>query len=200
MTSTPTTRDDSYYTNAINALETLLVERGLLSSEELKREMEKLGSTGPETGIQVVVHAWCDEDFQNRLLRDGKGALAELGIRMGEARLKVVPNSPHVHNLICCTLCSCYPRTILGQPPRWYTTAAYRSKAVRAPRELLSEFGVSIPDDRTVRVYDSNADTRYMVLPERPDGTEGWSASELETLLNRDSLIGTSVPKIKELS
>jgi nitrile hydratase len=143
----------------------------------------------------MVARAWADPAYKKRLLADGTKAAAEFGIPMGDAELIVVENTPKVHNMIVCTLCSCYPRTVLGLPPDWYKSKSYRSRAVIEPRAVLKEFGTTVPDDITVRVHDSNADMRYLVLPMRPPGTEGWSEEKLAGIVTRDSMVGVTVPK-----
>jgi len=143
-----------------------------------------------------VAHAWTDRAFKKRLMADTRAALAELGIDIGTlAEFRVVENTPEVHNVIVCTLCSCYPKMLLGIPPAWYKSLAYRSRTVVDPRGVLAEFGVSIADDVTVRVHDSTADLRYIVLPMRPKGTKGWSEDRLAAIVTRDCMIGTALPK-----
>jgi nitrile hydratase len=142
----------------------------------------------------VVARAWTDPAFKARLLANGTTACEELGIEMAATKLVVVESTPDVHNLVVCTLCSCYPRMLLGLPPDWYKSRAYRARAVREPRAVLREFGTELPDGVTVRVHDSTADMRYLVLPLRPTGTEGWSEERLAGLVTRDSMVGVSVP------
>ena len=146
-----------------------------------------------DLGARLVARAWIDADFRARLLADGKSAAAELGLKVGEAQLVVVENTPQVHNLIVCTLCSCYPRSILGQPPTWYISKTYRARALREPRAVLSEFGLDLPAGTRVRVHDSNADMRYLVLPMQPEGTAGRNELDLAGYVTRDMLIGTAV-------
>jgi nitrile hydratase len=146
----------------------------------------------------VVARAWADPDYKKRLLADGTKAVAEFGIGMGDAELIVVENTSAVHNVIVCTLCSCYPRTVLGLPPDWYKSRSYRSRVVAEPRAVLREFGTVVPDDVTVRVHDSNADMRYLVLPARPAGTEGWDEARLAALVTRDCMVGVTTPKLPE--
>jgi nitrile hydratase len=141
-----------------------------------------------------VAKAWTDPAFKARLLADGNAAAAELGINAGEAKLTVVENTEKVHNVIVCTLCSCYPRAVIGLPPDWYRSKSYRSRVVIEPRKVLAEFGTVVPDDVAVRVHDSLADLRYLVLPRRPAGTEGWSAERLAAIVTRDCLVGVTVP------
>ena len=150
----------------------------------------------PMSGAKVVARAWIDPAYRQRLLADGTGAISELGISGPEgAHMVVVENTPEVHNVIVCTLCSCYPRWLLGLPPDWYKSRSYRSRVVREPRPVLGEFGLQLPDNVTVRVHDSNADMRYLVLPMRPVGTEGFSEEQLAAIVTRDSMIGTALCK-----
>jgi nitrile hydratase len=177
------------------ALESLLIEKGLLSSDvvdELVRVYEN--DIGPMNGAKVVARAWVDPDYKRRLLADGTAAIAELGLggRGGGDKLVVVENTPAVHNLVVCTLCSCYPWPVLGLPPTWYKMPAYRSRAVLEPRKVLSEFGLELPESVEIRVWDSSAEIRYMVLPERPPGTERLSEAELAALVTRDAMIGVA--------
>jgi len=176
----------------IDALQNILVRKNLLAPEEVTQEIEKIEAPGEHLGARIVARAWTDPEFKERLLANGKSAVAELGIKVGEAQLIVVENTEDLHNLVCCTLCSCYPRSILGQPPSWYISKAYRARTVREPRQILSEFGLNLPDDIELVVHDSNADMRYLVLPERPTGTEGWSQDRLATLISRDCMIGVA--------
>ena len=175
------------------ALEALLEAKGLLSPGEVEQEVERLETPGLHKGARLVARAWTDPTFKARLLADGKAAAAELGLKVGEAQLVVVENTPQVHNLIVCTLCSCYPRSLLGQPPSWYISKTYRSRAVREPRAVLEEFGLDVPEGARVRVHDSNADMRYLVLPMQPAGTIGANETDLTGHVNRDMLIGTAV-------
>ena len=177
----------------IKALETLLVEKGLVNSQTIDAWVEAYSEViGPKRGARVVAKAWCDPEFKSRLLEDAPAAIDEFGyLGKATAHLKVVENTDSVHNLVVCTLCSCYPFSILGVAPAWYKAAAYRSRAVREPRGVLEEFGVSISDDIEVRVWDSTAELRYLVLPQRPPGTEGMNEDELAELVSRNSMIGT---------
>lgn len=180
----------------IKAIETLMVERGKIDPGAVAEIVDIFqNKLGPRIGAGVVARAWTDPAFKERLLDDGTEALKEMGISglQGEAMI-ILENTSTVHNVIVCTLCSCYPWTVLGLPPTWYKSAPYRSRIVIEPRAVLAEFGLNIGDDREVRVYDSNAEIRYMVLPERPAGTEGWSEEQLTALVTRDSMIGTGVP------
>jgi nitrile hydratase len=157
-------------------------------------EVEAMRKRTPERGARVVAHAWIDAAFKERLLADGSKACEELGLEVGALKLVVVENTPEVHNAIVCTLCSCYPRMLLGIPPDWYKSRNYRSRMVREPRKVLQEFGLEIQDQVQIRVHDSTADMRYMVLPIRPQGTESWSEERLATLVTRDSMIGVATP------
>ena len=173
------------------ALESLLVEKGLLSSDTIDQLVERYEKDiGPMIGARVVARAWTDPAYKQRLLSDSASALAELGIHMDN--LVVVENTPAVHNAVVCTLCSCYPWAVLGLPPTWYKEPAYRSRMVIEPRAVLREFGLELDGTVEVRVWDSSAEQRYLVLPERPAGTEGMTEAELATLVSRDSMIGVA--------
>ncbi len=180
------------------ALESLLLEKGVLTSEEIDRVVSYYEhDTGPMIGAQVVARAWTDPDYRRRLLEDAPGALKELGFEnAARTELVVLENRPGVHNMVVCTLCSCYPWAVLGLPPTWYKSAPYRSRAVSEPRKVLSEFGCELPEDVKVNVWDSSSDLRYMVLPERPAGTDGWSEQQLTALVTRDSMIGVARPQV----
>jgi len=177
----------------VKALESLLVEKGLLDPQTVDRWIEVYTEEiGPKRGAELVAKAWTDPAFHDRLLADGTSGIAELGFEgWAGGHLDVVENTAKVHNLVVCTLCSCYPHSVLGIPPNWYKTAAYRARAVREPRSVIAEFGDRIPDDVEVRVWDSTAEVRYLVLPQRPKGTEGWNADRLAALVTRNSMIGT---------
>ncbi len=178
----------------VKALESLLTEKGLVDPAALDKLIDTYESKiGPRNGAKVVARAWVDPAYRARLLRDATAAIAELGFigRQGEDMV-VLENTPRVHNMVVCTLCSCYPWPVLGLPPVWYKSSPYRSRAVIDPRGVLREFGVKLPDDVEVRVWDSTAELRYLVLPERPPGTEGMSEEELAELVTRDSMIGTA--------
>jgi nitrile hydratase alpha subunit len=176
------------------ALKSLLIEQGVLTAEEIRRRQEQNERVTPHQGARMVAKAWVDPAFKARMLKDGKAAAIELGIEVTEAELMVIENTPSCHNLIVCTLCSCYPRSLLGEPPSWYVSKAYRSRAVREPRKVLREFGLSFPDSVELRVHDSNADLRYIVLPMRPHGTDSLSEAELAALVSRDCLVGAALP------
>ena len=182
----------------VKAMESLLVEKDLIDPaavEELIQTYET--KIGPRNGAKVVAKAWSDPEYKKRLLEDGTKAIAELGFSglQGEDMI-VVENTADVHNMVVCTLCSCYPWPTLGLPPVWYKSAPYRAKVVADPRGVLDEFGTTIGDGKEVRVWDSNAELRYLVLPERPDGTDGMSEDQLAELVTRDSMIGTGLPKV----
>ena len=177
----------------VKALETLLVDKGLVNSQTIDAWIEAYTEEiGPKRGARVVARAWCDTEYKNRLLQDAPAAIDELGyLGKATAHLKVVENTDQVHNLVVCTLCSCYPFSILGIAPAWYKAAAYRSRAVRDPRGVLIEFGVAIDEDVEVRVWDSTAELRYLVLPQRPPGSENMNEDQLVELVSRNSMIGT---------
>ena len=186
----------SPYAARIRAIETLLLEKGVLTEPEVQDRISYMEARSPANGARLVARAWVDQDFRELLLSDAKTAASELGMDPTHpAELVVVENTPEVHNLIVCTLCSCYPRAILGRPPDWYKSFNYRSRAVREPRAVMREFGFEPPEGVEVLVHDSTADVRYMVLPMRPEGTEGLSEEELAELVTRDSLVGVSVPR-----
>lgn len=179
----------------VRALETLLTEKGYIDPAALDELIETYETkVGPRNGAQVVAKAWSDPDYRDRLLSDATAAIAELGFtgRQGE-HMVAVENTETTHNMVVCTLCSCYPWTVLGLPPVWYKSPPYRSRAVRDPRGVLDEFGVSLPEDKDIRVWDSTAEVRYLVIPERPLGTEGWSEEQLAKLVTRNSMIGTGL-------
>jgi nitrile hydratase len=178
------------------SLRELLVEKGIVTEAEIAEEVEAMGKRGYERGARVVARAWVDPEYKKRLLANGTKACEELGLEIPALKLIAVENTPQVHNAIVCTLCSCYPRMLLGIPPEWYKSRNYRSRMVREPRAVLAEFGLQIPEEVAIRVHDSTADMRYMVLPMRPAGTDGWSEERLASLVTRDSMIGVAVPKI----
>ena len=182
----------------VRALETILIEKGYVDPKALDVLIETYETTvGPHNGARVVAKAWSDPAFKARLLKDATSAIAELGFtgRQGE-HMVAVENTNKVHNLVVCTLCSCYPWPVLGLPPVWYKSAPYRSRAVMNPRSVLADFGLRLPDDREIKVWDSTAEIRYLVLPERPAGADGWSEEQLASLVTRDSMIGTGLPKL----
>ncbi|MFZ0660964.1 MAG: nitrile hydratase subunit alpha [Candidatus Binataceae bacterium] len=178
----------------VKALEELLAEKGLVDPARLDQIIEAYQhAVGPRAGARVVAKAWCDGEFRRRLIADAVAACAELGIAGPEGgHMVAVENTPRVHNLVVCTLCSCYPWPVLGLPPAWYKSFAYRSRAVSDPRGVMREFGLVIPDEVEVRVWDSSAEQRYIVIPERPTGTESMTEAELAALVTRDSMIGVA--------
>jgi len=178
----------------VKALESLLVEKGLVVPETLDKLIDTFETKlGPRNGARVVAHAWLDPTYRQRLQQDASAAIAELGYSgMQGETIVVVENTPKVHNLVVCTLCSCYPWPVLGLPPAWYKSNAYRSRAVIDPRGVLKEFGVELAQDVEVRVWDSNSEVRYLVLPEQPPGTQGMSEKELAALVTRDAMIGAA--------
>jgi nitrile hydratase subunit alpha len=183
-----------YYRRMQSAVEELLILRGVITREDLDRQIAAMDARTYRNGSAVVARAWIDPAYRARLIADPRGACLELGFNLGPMHLIVVENTPSVHNVIVCTLCSCYPRMLLGVPPHWYKSFEYRSRVVREPRKVLAEFGTTLPDGLTIRVHDSTADMRYMVLPMRPAGTDGWSEAQLTEIVTRDSLIGVGLP------
>jgi nitrile hydratase subunit alpha len=185
---------DEYIVSRVRALESLLIEKGLFAPEDVDRIVSRYeNDTGPMVGARAAARAWVDPAYKRRLLEDSPAALAELGVEFD--LLVVVENTPEVHNVVVCTLCSCYPWAVLGLPPAWYKSFQYRSRTVIEPRAVLREFGLEVGEEREVRVWDSSAELRYMVLPMRPPGTEGMSEDELVTLIHRDALIGVAEVK-----
>ena len=191
-------KDDklTYYQAMEVAVRELLIDKGILTADQVRRQVEDMDSRTPARGAKVVARAWVDPHFKLRLLTDGNAAVEEVGLERGPYKLVVAENTSEVHNVIVCTLCSCYPRWLLGLPPDWYKSPSYRSRMVREPRAVLSEFGLQLPDNVTVRVHDSTADMRYLVLPMRPAGTEGWSEEQLAALVGRDTMVGVAIPAI----
>ena len=177
------------------AVTSLLVEKGIFSADEMRAQIERMDTLDPARGAELVARAWTDDGFRERLVADSKAAASELGMDIGPIPILVMENTPDTHNLVVCTLCSCYPRFLLGIPPDWYKSRSYRSRAVREPRAVLAEFGTEIATDVDIRVHDSTADMRYMVLPMRPAGTDGMLEEELAKLVTRDTLIGVTVPR-----
>ncbi|WP_226575585.1 nitrile hydratase subunit alpha [Acuticoccus sediminis] len=184
------------------ALRELLIEKGILTAEMISRQIDNMDSRNPALGARIVARAWTDPAFREALVADPLDTIEkETGKTMfvaGMPELRVVENAPGVHNVVVCTLCSCYPRMLLGIPPAWYKAPEYRSRVVREPRTVLAEFGVQLDSATEVRVHDSTADLRYLVLPMRPDGTEGWDLPALEAIVTRDTMIGTAVPEVAE--
>ena len=177
------------------ALESLLIEKGLITSERIDEIVKNYeDDIGPMKGAKVVAKAWEDPEYKARLLEDGRKAISEFGFTDPHgAEIVVIENTDDVHNMVVCTLCSCYPWSVLGLPPAWYKSFAYRSRAVGEPRSVLKEFGLELPESTEIRVWDSNSDIRYMVLPQRPEGTDGLSEEELLNLVTRDSMIGVGI-------
>jgi nitrile hydratase len=184
----------SYFQLMEVSLRELLVEKGVVTDAEVDAAVADMRGRGPEAGARVVARAWTDPAYKARLLENGTRACGELGLDVPALRLVVVENTPQVHNVIVCTLCSCYPRMLLGLPPDWYKSRAYRSRVVREPRAVLAEFGLRLAADMQVRVHDSTADMRYLVLPMRPAATAGWSEAQLAAIVTRDCMIGVAVP------
>ena len=184
-----------YHRRLGRALRDVLLARGVFTDDELRREIEQIDSPNPGNGARLVARAWVDPAFKRRLLENPRAAAAELGIDTGPRPIRVVESTQAIHNVIVCTLCSCYPRFLLGQPPAWYKSKPYRSRVVREPRSVLAEFGVHLPDDMIVRVHDSTAELRYMVLPARPEGVDALDEDALRALVTRDCLIGVDVAR-----
>ena len=194
----PDTEDSpmGYHERLAVALRELMIEKGLVTADDIRRQIELIDSRSPALGARIVARAWVDAAYRQRLLTDAVAAVGELGATMYDGtRLVVMENTPRVHNMVVCTLCSCWPRTVLGLPPDWYKSREYRARAVREPRAVLAEFGTALPPDVEVRVHDSTSVLRYMVLPLRPAGTEGMTEDELAGLVTRDSMIGVAVVK-----
>ena len=196
MSEQGTYRPFTYYQLMETSLRELLVEKGLLTDEQVNAEVAAMRARQPERGARVVVRAWLDAAYKKRLLANGTAACEELGLEIPGLHLVAVENTPQVHNAIVCTLCSCYPRVLLGIPPDWYKSRNYRSRMVREPRVVLAEFGLRVPDSVQIRVHDSTADMRYMVLPMRPKGTEDWDEERLAAIVTRDCMIGVAVPNV----
>ena len=180
----------------ILAMRDLLVEKNIVSNDQLRRGFETLDSWQPARGAQIVARAWADPAYRARLLNDGNEAIADFGINMGGAKLTVLENSDTVQNVIVCTLCSCYPRAILGLPPDWYRSKSYRARVVIEPRKVVKELGLDIPENVTIRVHDSLADLRYLVIPRRPTKTDGWNEEQLAAIVTRDCMLGVADPHI----
>ena len=183
----------TYYRAMEAAVRELLIDKGIITADDVRRQVEDMDGRNAGRGAKMVARAWLDPDYKARMLVDGTMAAEELGLDVGPLKLIVVENTDVVHNVIVCTLCSCYPRMLLGLPPDWYKSRSYRSRVVREPRAVLAEFGTVIPDEVQVRVHDSTADMRYMVAPKRPEGAEGLSEEELADLVTRDSMIGVAL-------
>ncbi|WP_420557840.1 nitrile hydratase subunit alpha [Roseovarius sp.] len=188
----------TYFQRMEIAVRELLIEKGHLTPAEIATQIDAMDARSPANGAAVVARAWTDPDFKARLMDNAGDATREMGFDIGPLHLVAVENTADTHNMIVCTLCSCYPRNLLGLPPDWYKTRAYRSRAVREPRAVLREFGVELPETTRIRVHDSTADMRYIVLPARPPGTEGMDEAALAKLVTRDSMIGTGLPLAPE--
>ncbi|MFC3559084.1 nitrile hydratase subunit alpha [Pedobacter jamesrossensis] len=186
-----------YYEILEITIRELLIEKGIIGSEDVRKQIEVLDSRSPVLGSKLVVKAWKDPEFKKRLLANGNTAAEEMGITIyDDTAFTVLEDTPSVHHMIVCTLCSCYPRAVLGLPPDWYKSKQYRSRAIKEPRAVLAEFGTIIPDDIQVIINDSTANQRYMVLPLRPAGTENFSDEQLEAIVTRDTMIGVSICSI----
>jgi nitrile hydratase len=182
----------------LDKLVAALSAKGLVTEAEITERQTITERASPEIGARMVARAWTDPDYYALLMRDGKAAAEAAGASMaGAPELGVLENTPKQHHLVVCTLCSCYPRALLGYPPGWYKSFAYRSRAVREPRAVLAEWGTQLPDDVEIRVVDSTADYRWMVLPMRPKGTEGWSVEKLASIITRDALVGVALPRVR---
>ena len=188
-------QDDTltYYRAMETAVRELLIDKGVITADDVRRQVEDMDGRNAGRGAKMVARAWLDLAYKQRMLADGSKAAEEIGLDVGPLKLVVVENTSSVHNVIVCTLCSCYPRMLLGLPPDWYKSRNYRSRMVREPRAVLAEFGTVIPPDVAIRVHDSTADMRYLVVPKRPTGTENWSEAELARLVTRDSMIGVAL-------
>lgn len=191
----PDDKVHSYYQILGIALKELLIEKNIVTPDEVRAAIEARDAITPARGAKIVARSWVDPDYRARLKADANAAAAELDVEVPSTHLVAVENTPEIHNVIVCTLCSCYPRELLGLPPSWYKSRAYRARIVREPRDVLAEFGTDISDDVEIRVHDSTADIRYLVVPMRPAGTEGLSESELAALVTRDSMVGVSIVK-----
>ncbi len=192
--------EGSYYEKKLLAIQALLIEKGIVTGEAIRQTVEAMDARTPAQGARVVARAWVDSAFKQRLLTDAKATIAELGIDIGTAvTLIAVENTEAVHNVVVCTLCSCYPRMLLGLPPDWYKSLHYRSRVVKDPRSVLKEFGLELPAEVSVQVYDSTADIRYLVIPNRPAGTEHLSEDTLAQLVTRDSMIGVTTARLPNI-
>jgi len=189
----PDDKVHSYYQILSIALKELLIEKGVVTAAQVRQFIEKRDSITPANGAKVVARAWVDPAYRARLLEDGNAAAAELGFPITGTKLVAVENTPDTHNVVVCTLCSCYPRDLLGLPPAWYKSRAYRARVVREPRAVLREFGTDLSDDVALRVHDSTADIRFLVVPQRPAGTEGLDEAALAALVTRDAMIGVAL-------
>lgn len=186
----------TYYQQMEIAIRELLIAKGVTTATEIAHQIDAMDARNPADGAKLVARAWTDPAFRDRLLTDGSEAGREMGSDIGPMHLIAVENTADVHNVVVCTLCSCYPRNLLGLPPDWYKSRAYRSRTVKEPRAVLAEFGVTLPPQTKVRVHDSTADMRYVVIPARPAGTDGWDAQALAACVSRDSMIGTGIARV----
>lgn len=185
----------TYWQTMEIAVRELLIEKGITTAAEIAGQIEAMDARNPSMGAAVVARIWTDPAFAAAMQDDASAATRAMGYDIGPMRLIALRNTDTLHNVVVCTLCSCYPRNLLGLPPDWYKSRAYRSRTVREPRKVLAEFGVTLPDTTEIRVHDSTADMRYIVIPARPAGTDGWTAGELAALVTRDSMIGTGLPR-----
>ena len=175
----------------------ILTDKNIISMDDIHRKIDNFDKTYPARGFSVVLKAWTNPDFKSALIKDAKSAILDMGINLESfADIICFAHDDTTHHIVVCTLCSCYPRTLLGMPPAWYKSRSYRSRVVHEPRKVLAEFGTYIPDTKDVKVHDSNADMRYLILPERPEGTEGWSKADMSRLISRDHLVGVRLPKV----
>lgn len=182
------------YARLERAVREILIAKGVLTAEDIRKQIELMDSRNPAMGAKIVARAWVDPAYKKRLLANAKAAADELGVDTSNAaEVVALENTPDRHHVVVCTLCSCYPKAILGVPPAWYKSSAYRARTVKEPRKVLAEFGTTLPDDTEIRVVDSTADMRYLVIPMRPTGTEGWSEERLASLVGRDSMIGVAL-------
>jgi nitrile hydratase len=196
----PDTEDTPFTEHQVvaQALEELLIAKGVLTADDLRKGLEEMSAASPANGARLVARCWVDADFEEQVLQSVNAAAVLLGFDLGQIPIHAVKNTPQVHNVIVCTLCSCYPTALLGGSPDWYKSRAYRSRVVREPRAVLKEFGTDIPDDVEVRVHDSTAEHRYIVIPMRPAETEGLTEEELAACVTRDCLIGTALPQVRQ--
>ena len=193
------TSELTYYEQRVEAIQALLIEKGLMSADDVRRAVEDMDARSPAVGARVIARAWVDPHFKQHLLAEAKAAIATLDIDVDTwSTLIAVENTPTIHNVVVCTLCSCYPRSLLGVPPDWYKSLNYRARMVKEPRIVLKEFGLELASDMEVLVYDSTADMRYLVIPQRPAGTEGLSEAALAELVTRDSMIGVTQARVPQ--
>lgn len=185
-----------HHETLVEAVLALMIEKGVFTGDELRRTLEQIDSSSPADGARLVARSWVEPAFRELMLEDVNAAALELGIDSGGIPIRAVANTPETHNVIVCTLCSCYPRLLLGASPDWYKSRAYRSRVVREPRAVLAEFGLTLPENVGVAVHDATAELRYMVVPMRPDGTEGWSEERLAGIVTRDCMIGVALPRV----